>query len=193
MIAGIILAAGASQRMGTPKALLEIQGETFLVRLARVLGSVCDSVTVVLGNHVDQIRPRVPARVRVVVNPDPERGQLSSLQTALAGLDADGFAFVPVDCPAVAEQTAAKLAEAFRGRDAATRFVIPRMGGKRGHPVFATHGIAGELLALPPTGEARAVVHKYVSRTQYVDVDDPGIFADVDTPEAYQRLLREFP
>ncbi len=177
--------------MGTPKALLDLHGETFLARLTRIMGARCDSVTVVLGNHVDRIRPHVPNRARVVVNPDPDRGQLSSLQTALAELPASDVAFIPVDCPAVSEATVAALAHAFAHRDPSMLFVIPRMNGKRGHPVFAARSISQEFLALAPTDEARAIVHKHVPHTQYVDVDDPGIFADIDTPEAYQRLLQE--
>lgn len=177
--------------MGTPKALLDLHGETFLARLTRVMGAHCDSVTVVLGNHVDRIRPQVPNRARVAVNPDPDRGQLSSLQSALAGLPDSDIAFIPVDCPAVSEATVAALARTFAQRDPATLFVIPRMNGKRGHPVFAASSVAEEFLALAPTDEARAIVHKHVPQTQYVDVDDPGIFADIDTPEAYQRLLQE--
>lgn len=190
MVAGIILAAGASQRMGTPKALLDYHGETFVARLVRILSASCGSVTVVLGHHADQIRPHIPNRARVEVNPDPDRGQLSSLQCALAEIpgDATGFAFIPVDCPAVAEATVSELARAFAARGPSTLFVIPRKSGKRGHPVFATRAIADELLALPPTAEAREIVHCYVPRTEYVDVEDDGIFTDVDTPEDYNRL-----
>jgi molybdenum cofactor cytidylyltransferase len=179
--------------MGAPKALLEYRGETFVARLTRVLAASCGSVTVVLGNHIDEIRPHVPNRARVVINPDPSRGQLSSLQCALAEMPAcaAGFAFIPVDCPAVAEETVELLASTFARREPETLFVIPRQDAKRGHPVFATRAIAEELLALAPTGEARSVVHRYVPRTQYVDVDDSGIFADIDTPQAYQRLLAE--
>jgi CTP:molybdopterin cytidylyltransferase MocA len=176
--------------MGVPKALLDYHGETFVARLVRVLGTYCGSVTVVLGHHADTIRPHVPNRARAVVNPDPDRGQLSSLQTALAVIpsEADGFAFIPVDSPAIAEATVAELARTFAAREAATRFVIPRKGGKRGHPVFATRSIAEELLALAPTAEARKIVHRYVDRTQYVDVNDDGIFIDIDTPEEYRGL-----
>jgi CTP:molybdopterin cytidylyltransferase MocA len=180
--------------MGTPKALLDYHGETFVGRLTRVFAAACDNVTVVLGNHVEQIRPHVPMRAKVLVNPDPDRGQLSSLQTALVELpsDADGFAFIPVDCPAVGEETVARLVRMFSARDRATRFVIPRIGDKRGHPVFGDRGIADELLALlPATGEARTVVHAYVPNTAYLDVTDTGIFADIDTPEAYKRLVSE--
>jgi molybdenum cofactor cytidylyltransferase len=190
VIAGIILAAGASSRMGTPKALLDYRGETFLGRLVRVLGASCNPVIVVLGYHADVLRQQVPAPARVVINPDPSRGQLSSLQTGLAAVpaDADGFAFIPVDSPAVAQDTVAKLARMFERRNPSTLFVIPRQSGKRGHPVVAARSIAAEILALPAAAEAREVVHAHVDCTEYVDVDDPGIFTDVDDPEAYRRL-----
>jgi molybdenum cofactor cytidylyltransferase len=126
----------------------------------------------------------------IVVNPDPSRGQLSSLQTGLAALpaEADGFAFIPVDSPAVEAETVARLARAFDQRDSSTLFVIPRQAGKRGHPVVAARSMAAEFLALPPTAEAREIVHAHVDRTEYVDVEDVGIFTDVDDPEAYRRL-----
>ena len=192
MIACVVLAAGASRRMGSPKALLEYRGETFLNRLIRVMGEVCDPVIVVLGYHAESIRAQVRGRATIVVNPEPERGQLSSLHTGLAALprEAEGFAFLPMDCPAVRESTVAALAEAFSQRDAETLLVIPRIGDKRGHPVLGTRRIAEELMALPlATGAARDVVHAHVARTRYVDVDDSGILADVDDPEAYRRLL----
>jgi len=198
VIAGIILAAGASSRMGTPKALLDYRGESFVGRLVRVLGTSCNPVIVVLGYHADVIRPQVPATATIAINPDPSRGQLSSLQTGLAALpaDADGFAFIPVDSPAVAEDTVARLARTFERRKSETLFVIPRQSGKRGHPVLAVRSIADEFLALPPTAEAREIVHAHVDRTEYVDVDDSGIFTDVDDPEAYRQLkerLKESP
>jgi CTP:molybdopterin cytidylyltransferase MocA len=125
-----------------------------------------------------------------VINPDPSRGQLSSLQTGLAALpaEADGFAVIPVDSPAVEADTVARLARAFEQRDSSTLFVIPRQSDKRGHPVLAARSIAAEFLALAATAEAREIVHAHVDRTEYLDVEDSGIFADVDDPEAYRRL-----
>ena len=84
-IAGIILSAGASRRMGTPKALLQLNDETFLDRLIRLFSEVCSPVIVVLGDQADQIRSgiRRGSEARFVVNPDPERGMLSSLQCGL--------------------------------------------------------------------------------------------------------------
>lgn len=182
--------------MGSPKALLTYDGETFLARLVRVLSAVCDPVIVVLGHHAEALRAHVPKPAQVVINPDPERGQLSSLQTALQELPADcaGFAFVPVDCPAVSSDTVHQLAATFLARDPATRFVIPRGPHTkkkiaRGHPVFASPAIAREMLSLEPTDEARTIVHAHVPETQYVEVTDPGIFTDIDTPEAYKALI----
>lgn len=177
--------------MGTPKALLDYRGETFLDRLIRVMGGATGPVIVVLGYHAERIRAATRGRAAFVVNPAPERGQLSSLQTGLAALppESRGFAFIPMDCPAVREQTVIGLGKAFEARNPETLLVIPRRGNQRGHPVFATRTIAEEMLALPVGAQARDVVHGHVNRTQYLDVDDPGILADVDDPEAYRKLL----
>jgi molybdenum cofactor cytidylyltransferase len=194
--ASIILAAGASSRMGTPKALLDYRGETFLERLIRVLGAVTNPVIVVLGYHAARIlETGVRGRAQFVINPQPERGQLSSLQTGLAALapEAEGVAFIPMDCPAVREETVAHLADAFLARDPGTLLVIPRCGDDRGHPVFAARAIAAEILALPSGAQARDVIHGHIPRTQYVDVDDPGILTDVDDPAAYRHLLESLP
>lgn len=191
MIAGVILAAGASSRMGGhPKALLDLRGETFVARLVRVLSTICDPVIVVLGYHVDRVRPMVPEGAKVVINPAPERGQLSSLQTGLAELpeNAEGFMFVPVDCPAAEPETVAHIKTAFVGRAARIQFVVPQYRGKHGHPVCASREIAKEMLALPSTAQARDVVHAHIANTLYVDVDDPGILTDIDNPARYKDL-----
>lgn len=189
MIAGIILAAGASSRMGSPKALLEYQGETFVNRLVRVLSSVCDRVIVVVGYHAAEIGGRVQGAT-VVVNPDPSRGQLSSLQTGLraAPEDAEAVLFTPVDSPSVEAPTIARVVEAFRSRDENTLLVIPRFHGKRGHPVCAAREVIAEFLDLPATGRAKEIVNRHEARTLYLEVDDPGVLADIDDPEAYRKL-----
>ena len=193
MIAAVILAAGASSRMGSPKALLDYRGETFLNRLVRVLGSECNPVIAVLGYHSDAIGAQTAGKVRFVVNPEPERGQLSSLQTGLAAVpkEVEGFLFTPVDSPAVRETTLQQLVARFRTRNAETQFVIPRHEGKRGHPVFAAPALLAEFLALPLTAQAKDIVHAYVPRTEYVDVDDPGILADIDDRAAYRKLVEQ--
>jgi molybdenum cofactor cytidylyltransferase len=131
---------------------------------------------------------------RFVVNPDPDRGQLSSLQIAMAAVpeDAEGFMFTTVDCPATEAETVALLAESFLHRKAETQFVIPSYRGHHGHPVSGVRALIPEFLALPPTGQAREVVHGHVPETEYVDVDDPGILTDIDDRQAYERLAGRF-
>ena len=179
--------------MGSPKALLDYRGETFLNRLIRVLGKECNPVIAVLGYHADAIQAQAAGKVQLVVNPYPERGQLSSLQTGLAAVpqDVEGFLFTPVDSPAVKETTLRQLVVRFQGKKFQTQFVIPRYEGKRGHPVFAAPSLLGEFLALPQMAQAKDIVHACVPRTEYVDVDDPGILADIDDREAYRELVEK--
>lgn len=185
--AGIILAGGASQRMGSPKALLQYEGETFLDRLIGIFASTASEVIVVVGRHAKQIRSSVQRKARFVTNAEWELGQLSSLQCALAVVPAktDAVLFMPVDCPAINRATPPILLSNFA---AGTDFVIPRFEGRRGHPVLFDARLSGEFLALPPHAAARDVVHRYVKSTKYVDVDDPGILRDIDEPADYAAL-----
>jgi len=190
VIAGIILAGGASRRMGSPKALLDYRGETFAGRLIRVLSGACDPVIVVLGHQEESIRPHLNGTAIFVVNSDPERGQLSSLQVALGAVpaEAEGFLFIPVDCPALEPRTLSTVVEAFRQREPSTLLVIPSYRGHHGHPVCATRELIPEFRTMPATGQAREIVHRHVAQTQYIEVDDAGILADIDDADAYRRL-----
>jgi molybdenum cofactor cytidylyltransferase len=183
--AAIILAGGESRRMGAPKALLEIGGVTFAQRLARTFGAVCDPVLLVSGAVTGILAP--PAIE--VHNARWPLGQLSSLQAGLRALPAAAPAafFTPVDCPLVRAETVALVWTAF-ARAPSAMFAIPRHGDRRGHPVLAGPTAIARLLALPETAQARDVVHAARSETVFVDVDDPGIFADIDTPADYRRL-----
>lgn len=177
--------------MGTPKALLKYRGETFLNRLIRVLGEMCDPVIVALGYHAEEIRASAAGKVRFAVNPDPSRGQLSSLQTALVEVPAgaDGFLFLPVDCPAPEAATVREIVKALRSSEQPL-LVIPRFEGRRGHPVCARRELISEFLAVPADGQAKEVVHRHPDRTLYLDVSDAGVLSDIDDPEAY-RMLQE--
>lgn len=169
--------------MGRPKALLEIGGETFLDRIVRVFDAVCREVVVVTGAH--PLPP--PHGARAVENADWRLGQLTSLQAGLRALGhSDAAFFAPVDCPLFSTATVERLAAAIGDAP----FAIPRMDARRGHPVLASAALFAEFLDLPPTARASDVVHRHVDRTVYVDVDDPGVFADIDTPEDYARLVR---
>ena len=190
-IAGLILAGGASRRMGSPKALLHIGSETFVDRLVGSFSPVVDLLIVVLGHDAELVRRGIETRdvVRFAVNREPERGMLSSLQCGLRALPTatEAVIFTPVDYPNCKASTVSAIADAFR--NGACDVVIPVHFGLKGHPVCISRQVIDELLEMPPTGDARDVVRGHRDRTMFVDVDDCGITTDVDTPEDYRNLL----
>ena len=191
-LAGLILAGGESRRMGSPKALLEFGGETFLDRLILMLGQCCSPVIVVLGHEPQRIKAGLVHAdlATFVTNQYHEWGQFSSLQCGLTAVpsDAGGVMFTPVDHPAVLPSTVARLARRFQERVAAELLVVPRSGGKHGHPVCAAADLIPEFLALPLEAQARDVIRRHREHAAYVDVDDSGILKDVDDRDAYERL-----
>jgi molybdenum cofactor cytidylyltransferase len=184
--AGLILAAGESRRMGFPKALLDFRGETFLDRLIRIFSACCSPVIGVLGADAERIRAglRAAASARIVVNPDFQVGQITSMQCGLRAVppDARGVLFTLVDHPNPGDATIRALVAA----DAP--IVIPRYQGRRGHPIWFSRDLVPEFLALPAASSARTVLERYSGDIRYLDGDDPGILDDVDDPEAYRRL-----
>lgn len=189
-VAGVLLAGGASERMGRPKATLRIGEETFAGRLLRGLREAgLEPIVVVAGLHAEETRAALPADVRLLVNPDPSRGQLSSLKIALRELaSADppvAAALVAlVDHPAVRTDTLIRLRDA----SASHAIVVPRHAGRRGHPVVFAHALFDELREAPDALGARAVVRRDPARVRELEVDDPGVLVDVDTPADFERL-----
>lgn len=184
--AGIILAAGESRRMGSPKALLRYRDQTFLDTLIALFAAWCSPVIVVLGAHADEIRGGVARDAVFVFNPNYLSGQTSSMQCGLRAVpfEADGVLFTLADHPAVAASTIEALAAEPR-----PLIRVPRFEGRRGHPVWFSNALIPEFLALPADGAARDVVYSHAAETEYLDVDDPGIVADIDDPAAYRALI----
>lgn len=181
--------------MGRPKALLNYSGETFIHRLIRVFAPCASPLVVVTGTHDAQISAALQGRadMRIVANPDPERGQISSLQEGLRALDGNfqGVFFHSVDIPLIEPATVAALRGALEAAPPGVLLAIPRFEGKRGHPILMRRSLIPEFLALPPGGTARDIIHAHRAETVYVDVDDRGVTRDVDTPEDYAALLHE--
>ena len=192
MIAGLILAAGESRRMGRDKALLTYHGRTFLENIIdHLVAAAIEKVTVVLGHHAEAIQRAVNlAAVRVVVNHDYQRGQTSSLQVGLAAAAADSpdaVILCLVDHPAISTKVIVKLREHFEST--CPPVLIPTYKGQRGHPVVISQALFPELLALQPVEPANTVIRKYRDATQFVEVADPGVLLDVDEPATYARLV----
>jgi CTP:molybdopterin cytidylyltransferase MocA len=183
--AGLILAAGESRRMGSPKALLQYGSETFLDTLIARFAPRCSPVIVVLGANAAEIRAAATRPATFVLNPDYRDGQTTSMQCGLRAVppDAAGVLFTLVDHPAASPGTLDVL---LAPSDALLR--VPRYREKRGHPIWFHRQLIAEFLSLPQDGAAREVVRRHVDRTEFLDLDDPGVVADIDTPEDYRAL-----
>ena len=191
MIAGLILAAGESSRMGRAKALLAYRGRTFLETILATLGAAgIERVAVVLGHHAQEVQRAVGLQgVEVVLNREYRRGQTSSLQAGLRALatpELEAIVLCLVDHPAVSPTTLLALVEHFE--KTRVPVVIPTLQGQRGHPVIIGRVLFEELLRLSPEEAANAVIRKHRPETNWVEVEDRGILLDIDDPESYQLL-----
>jgi len=188
-IDAILLAAGESRRMGFPKPLLPIGKDTFLTRTLRSMLEVARNVIVVTGAYDQPVRDAVPPgrRVRIVHNPEFQHGQLSSLKRAIGATapDVDCVLVHLADHPLVQGATFRALAEKYQ--ETAAPILIARHHGRRGHPVLFAKRVFSELLAAPDGEGARFVVNADPARVVYVDVEDPGVTLDLDTPEDLKR------
>lgn len=173
--------------MGRPKATLPWgDGETFVSAALRPMhGAGLSPLLVVCGAHLRETQAALPGDVPVLVlhNPLPERGQLSSLKIAIESVQDDprlcGALVALVDHPGV---TVATL-DALTAHAAPPRIVVPRHRGRRGHPVVFGRDLFREILDTPDADGARPVVRKDPDRVLEVEVDDPRVLLDIDTPD----------
>jgi len=184
----IVAASGLSTRMGTSKALLEVAGETFLTR---VIGSLREggagSVLVVVRDPEGPEGQEAQAQGGIpILNPNPAPGPISSLQAGLRALPypAAGVLFCPVDHPLFRPRTVEALVQAFLKN--APPLVAPAFEGRRGHPVLFGRALFPELLSPDLPEGARTVVARYLEGRVVVDVQDPGILADINTPDEFE-------
>ncbi|HEY8476348.1 MAG TPA: nucleotidyltransferase family protein [Chloroflexota bacterium] len=195
MIAAVVLAAGASTRMGQPKQLLRLGGESLVRRVTRVaLAAGLHPVAVVVGHAADAVRGEVAdLPVLVVENPGYARGQSTSLHVGLRAVAPHARAVVVLlaDQPLVLPALLQRLVDAYQ--DAGKPIVVPARGGRWGNPVLLDLGLLPELLAIEGDQGARAVVRRDPRRVLVVEVDTPAIHLDVDTWEAYEAVLRGYP
>src|SRR5580692_13189041 len=200
--AGVILAAGESSRMGRDKALLPwppvttehaASNETFLSAAIRSLSQAADFVLVVVGKNEAALAPIVYANgASLVVNPDPDRGQFSSLQMGLHEVlshGRDAAIITLVDRPPAVPATVQNLREAFEVAAQNIWAVVPEFSGKHGHPYLVGREMIEAFLRVPATSIAREVEHAHQVHIRYIAVDDPLIALNINTPEDYAGLL----
>ncbi len=192
MIAATILAAGTSARMGFPKALLDFRGKTFLQSILDATEALGVQRYVVVGPEADKILPKHDLRdVTVLRNADMEAGPIGSIRASVRAAvrhPVDAIVVWPVDLPHVQVETVSKLIDRFRAGQAG--IVVPVHGKRRGHPAIFGRTVFQELLSELADEGANAVVRVDPLRVAEVLVDDPAILDSLNTPDAYQDLLR---
>lgn len=198
MLTAVILAAGASTRMGSPKALLKApDGRPFAARIVRsLLSAGLERTVVVTGAAHDAIvasidRDGPPVRPVFARNPDPTRGQLSSLWIGMdAAIDerTDALLVTLVDVPMVEVSTIEAVIQTWR--DTRAPIVRPAIGERHGHPVIFDRVLFAELRGAPIEAGAKTVVRRYERQLVNVPVDDEGCLVDVDTRQDYEELTR---
>jgi molybdenum cofactor cytidylyltransferase len=198
-ICGIILAAGESTRMGRDKALLpwptDSTSSTLLSTTIRAFSDSCDFVLVVVGGNELALAPVVFGEGAFLVrNPQPERGQFSSMQTGLQEVlnrGRDIAMITLVDRPPPRPETLTQLVDAFSTRDHSTWAVIPEYQGKHGHPILVGRELIEALLRVPATSTARDILHANQPHILYVKVEDPFVTQNINTPQEYLDLQGE--
>ena len=201
-LCGVILAAGESSRMGTDKALLHWPppapgqvsvGKTFLSAAIEALSAWTEMVIVVAGKNEPVLAPVVYAMGAFLVsNPDPSRGQFSSLQVGLRhvlGRGRDTAMVTLVDRPPANRSTVEKLRATFEAVASRGKWaVVPEFQGKHGHPIVLGREMIEKFLRASETATAREVEHQNQERIEYIPVDDPFVTMNVDTPQDYAGL-----
>jgi CTP:molybdopterin cytidylyltransferase MocA len=195
MLPGIVLAAGHSTRMGSPKALLPgPDGRRFVTRIVHTLreAGIVELVVVTGRDHdaiVETLTRDMTRPPQILRNHDPSRGQLSSLWVAMDAVvrpDTEGILVTLVDVPMVLVSTVTRVVTEWQRSRAP--IVRPAIGDRHGHPVIFDRSVIGALRAAPIDAGAKTVVRAHEHDLLNVPVDDEGCMVDLDTPEDYRRL-----
>src|SRR5215213_3283826 len=182
-VAALILAAGASARMGRPKQLLDWEGRPLVRAAAEVaLSAQLDPLLVVIGGAQAQVAEALAALpLRMIANPDYAAGQSTSLRAGIAALgqDADAVIVLLGDQPFVTTAIVERLVAEWQASGAL--IVAPTYAGQRGNPVLFTRAVFPELLCVQGDQGARTVLAADHARVRLVAFDDPRPLADIDT------------
>ena len=192
-VAGIVLAAGMSTRMGALKQLLPLGGRAAIEWIAEVVGQRLDEVVVVLGHRAEEIAPLLSNYpVRWVVNADYQTGMLSSVQCGLRAVDpAADYLICLGDQPRLSKAVVEQVLQA--RKQVGAGIILPTAHGKRGHPVLIRNAYRAEILALPPDVGLNAVTRGHPADTCELPTAEAAILTDMDTPADYQRELAQWP
>ncbi len=184
----IILAAGRSSRMGRHKALLKINGQTFVENLTQTFAPFCDNIFIIVStNLADDLRKfdlQLP-KAQIIINPNPEIGRMSSV---LLGLKENGLnpAFIHnVDTPLISPDTLLSLIKNYDEN----KTLIPQFNGKTGHPILLGRAIVEFLLTKDYNQNLRELI--YSRDYQLIKVNDEAILLNINTNDDYTNLTNK--
>jgi molybdenum cofactor cytidylyltransferase len=184
-VCGIVLAAGASTRMGRPKPLLVREGETLLSRAVRILkDGGCSEVRVVVSDHDTALQQAARILAQVLVAPYSAAAQpIDSLRVALRDIPHSIAAVVvlPVDCAMVRAETVRSLTEEFRKDRRAA--LVPSWKGRPGHPVLVPRVWFQDIRDANLPEGLRTLLRDRSDAVRFLEVEDEGVVVDIDTPE----------
>jgi molybdenum cofactor cytidylyltransferase len=193
-VAAVVLAAGASTRMGRNKLLLELDGETLVRRAARAAAEAgVDRVVVVLGHDEQRIRRALEGLpCEIVVNPDHARGAGTSLRAGLrkTAADADAIVIVLADMPFVTAGMIAALVGRYRERGAP--LVVSHYGDVQAPPTLCDRALFAELLAMDDEHCGKPVVRAHREEAEVVSWPASAL-QDIDVPADYDSLRARRP
>ena len=196
----IILAAGASTRMGTPKQLLTYRGRSFIRHITEsaicasqqrfAIASACQPIAVVLGAHAERIKPEIShLPIQIVENQQWAEGMSTSIRVGLEALLAmnpnlDAVAIALCDQPFVSFPILDRIVEAYHltGKP----IIASEYSGTLGVPALFNHTLFSELMALKSTEGAKKLIKKHIHEVFSVPFPEGSI--DIDTPNDYQQF-----
>jgi molybdenum cofactor cytidylyltransferase len=179
--------------MGYPKALLPLGNVIFITHILKIIQNVgLPRPIIILGRAAPLIQSRIqgwPADVKI--NPDPDRGQISSIQIALshAGSEYEAGLIWPVDQPAVSAALVSDLVQLFL--TSGSRIAFPRCGNKRGHPAIFHRCLFPEFMGEPLEEGPKNILLRYQQETVELPTEETATIQDIDTPAEYQALTGE--
>jgi CTP:molybdopterin cytidylyltransferase MocA len=179
--------------MGYPKALLPFGDELFLTHILRILrDSGMVRPRIILGRASKQIETCIHDwAAEIIINKNPDRGQLSSIQLGMSDLspEFDAAMIWPVDQPAVSVELVRELAQVYIESEALMAF--PQCGKKRGHPAIFHRTIFKEFMDAPLLEGPKAILLKYQHASAVLKTEELACVQDIDTPAEYQTLTGE--
>jgi molybdenum cofactor cytidylyltransferase len=192
MISCILLAAGASTRFGSPKALVRVGANCIIERiLAMLLDTKISEIIVVLGADAEKISSKIPKNsgIKIVLNENYSQGQTSSFKAGLTNLDSntEGILLLPVDTPFIKKETINLLIETFLKNP--YLIVVPTHCGKNGHPPIFSKRLFRDFKDLKNDEPLSTLSRKYEKETLKLPVNDAGVIRSFNTMQEFKELL----